>query len=124
MQKVCPSFLGILVILTLSLIFVAIGGPNFQGQHATTVQAQDKALVKVSEKLGKLNKDAVIVADSDGQLIRESSTGKLKSDGYTSVVDFASAKGKTDKCKKISSKCLKCPDGKIYCTNATSFLGM
>ena len=119
------SFVTGLTIISLSVAFAVWAALWVSEQRAMAAQDQDtgKALTRLEQKLDRSAKDIVIVGDRKGQLLDEFSAGKLKSDGYKSVLDFASSRGKEDKCKKISPKCLKCPSGKIYCTNATAFLG-
>lgn len=75
---------------------------------------------KVKAVLANQDRDTLIVGNEKGEITAKYDTKELRKEGYKSLSDFVEKAGSKE-CKKISSKCRKCPNGKIYCTNDSQF---
>lgn len=74
---------------------------------------------KVEAALAKEEPNTLIVGDAQGKIIDRYDTKELRKK-YKSLADFLKSTH-SNECKKISTKCRKCPDGRIYCTNDARF---
>jgi len=94
--------------LIASMPVVLIAHPSFPASTIADVVA-----------LAKKEPHTLLVGNEQGEIIAKFDTKDLEKK-YTSLSDFLQ-KTKDKECKKISPKCRKCPDGKIYCTNDMQF---
>lgn len=99
----------------LALLFVQ----SPQASKPQSAEARD-AEDKVQAALAKQEPNTLLVGNDQGEIIAKYDTKELRKKGYKSLSDFLK-KTRPKECKKISTKCRKCPDGKIYCTNDTPF---
>jgi hypothetical protein len=93
---------------------------NADADHKKADQKADKNYDKVISKLADEGSNALVVGNNKGEVTAKYDTNDLRKKGYKSLSDFAEKAGSKE-CKKISSKCRKCPNGKIYCTNDARF---
>lgn len=81
----------------------------------------DPVLAKVEAALADEGPGTVIVADKNGKILEKKDVQDLIREGYKSLREFANKKNKSDDCQKVSTKCVRCPDGKIYCSKDAFF---
>jgi len=86
-----------------------------------TGQKSDPILLKIESALQKEKPGTLIIADKDGKIVDKFDVKDLRLEGFKSLADYANKKAKSDECHRISTRCVRCPDGKIYCTNDSKF---
>src|SRR6266849_2917018 len=86
-----------------------------------TGQKSDPILLKIESALQKEKPGTLIIADKDGKIVDKFDVKDLRLEGFKSLADYANKKAKSDECNRISTRCVRCPDGKIYCTNDSKF---
>ena len=104
---------------------MSLGSHALQNPHPAD-QKSDPVLSKVESALEQEKPGTLIIADREGKIIEKLDVEDLRQKGFNSLVDFADKRAKPDaakpdECHRISTKCVRCPDGKIYCTNDSKF---
>ncbi len=118
------------VIILLSIAYALSAVAKFPGNGANRQtpspalpqKHEDPVLIKVEEALSNEGPGKVIIADKNGKIIEKKDVQELFRQGYKSLREFADKKAGSDDCQKVSTKCVRCPDGKIYCSNDSKFL--
>jgi len=96
--------------------------PLPEKQEPKSSPHEKSILAKIESALDKEEAGTLIVADEKGDIVQKLDVKKLRRDGFKSLVEYAHKKAESDECERISTRCVKCPDGKIYCSNDPKFV--
>jgi hypothetical protein len=101
--------------LLVSLLLASCGPSKTVPQAGTIADQLERALQEERA-------NTVLSTDERGDSVERYVLDEREAYLYTSFATYLVITAKQEGCKKVSTHCVRCRDGRTYCTNATQFL--